>query len=309
MKRFNSRQIGKSVQIFQRKKGGNWYASYRCELRQIINSLGTPNLIMATKLAEDMDKDLNIGSYIDIEMPESLEEGVNLFLDYLKSKGNGQSSLKKYNLTFKSFLEFCESKKVIQFKQLDQGLIELYRMYRNKNISEITSFVESKCLAVFGKYLVWNKIIKENVFFLEGINKPMAKSLSWFTQESIENILSSANDNEKPLFELLAFTGLRLSEAKRLTWSDIDFNSGLIHVKSAKDGKSRTALMPFRVKTTLRKMKVDSGLVFHSIKSNKDLNADEPLSEKSVIKNLNRICLKLGIKGSVHSFRKFFYSI
>lgn len=132
-----------------------------------------------------------------------------------------------------------------------------------------------------------------------------------FTKGDIENILRLANENDKSLFETLAFTGLRFSEAKKLTWSDIDFNSNIIHVNSkpknpTKNGKSRVVHLPDRVKTTLMKVKLDSGLVFHTAKISK--NADGKLNEKTAITKLKTICQKLGIKGSVHSFRNFFYT-
>ena len=34
----------------------------------------------------------------------------------------------------------------------------------------------------------------------------------------------------RPLFELLAFTGLLIGEALGLTWADVDFDAGLLSV-------------------------------------------------------------------------------
>jgi integrase len=44
----------------------------------------------------------------------------------------------------------------------------------------------------------------------------------------------------RPLFEFLAYTGLRIGETLGLTWSDIDFDAGLIRVHrqlSMKEGR------------------------------------------------------------------------
>lgn len=211
MKKININRICSNVHIFQCSNDGNWYASCRCKLGQLMLDLGTTNRNKAAELAFSFSNDINRSS-----------------------------------------------------------------------------------------------------FSLEGNKTPMPKSLPWFTQEDIEKILGLANENEKPIFECLAFTGIRISEAVKLTWPDIDFDKGIILVKAtsencSRNGKSRIVPMPDRVKSILMKMKVDSGLVFHSTKSSKYPNADGQLNEKYVISNLNKICLKLGIKGSVHSFRQFFY--
>jgi integrase len=211
MKKININRIGYNVHIFQCSNDGNWYASCRCKLGQLMLDLGTTKRNKAAELALSFSKDINSSSF-------SLES-----------------------------------------------------------------------------------------------NKPtLPKPVPWFTQEDVEKILGLANDKEKFLYEVLAFTGLRISEVVRLNWSDIDFDKGTILVKPtlgnpSKNGRSRIVPMPDRVKSTLMKMKADSGLVFHSAKNSKYPNADGQLSEKSAISNLNKICLKLGIKGSVHSFRQFFY--
>src|SRR5207253_3118027 len=47
--------------------------------------------------------------------------------------------------------------------------------------------------------------------------------------EQLARFLAHAG-RHRPLFELLAYTGLRIGEALGLTWSDIDFDAGLIRV-------------------------------------------------------------------------------
>ncbi len=200
-----------------------------------------------------------------------------------------------------------------QFKQLEQRLFELYRENRKKSASESTRYLESKCIVAFGKYLARNKIVNGVPFSLEGIKKPKVEPLDWFTQKDIDNILNLAKTRDKPLFEFLAFTGLRIAEAKRLAWADVDFEKGFILVRSTsenptKNGTSRMVPMHERVKNLLKSLEVKSELVFHSGKSSKYPDANGPLSERRVLTKIKKICLKLGIEGCVHSFRKFFCS-
>ena len=41
------------------------------------------------------------------------------------------------------------------------------------------------------------------------------------------------------LFRFLAFSGLRIDEARHVVWSDVDFEKGLLHVRITKNGKDR----------------------------------------------------------------------
>ena len=41
------------------------------------------------------------------------------------------------------------------------------------------------------------------------------------------------------LFRFLAFSGLRINEARHVTWADLDFDKGLLQVRVTKNGKPR----------------------------------------------------------------------
>jgi integrase len=65
------------------------------------------------------------------------------------------------------------------------------------------------------------------------------------------------------LYLTLAGTGLRLGEALKLTWQDIDFKSGVLTVQHGKTPKARRAvLLPAALLAPLRAVR-GAGLVFH----------------------------------------------
>lgn len=51
-----------------------------------------------------------------------------------------------------------------------------------------------------------------------------------FSKEEITKILSVEDEQDKNMFALLFFTGVRGGEALALKWKEVDFNSGTIHV-------------------------------------------------------------------------------
>lgn len=61
-----------------------------------------------------------------------------------------------------------------------------------------------------------------------------------FTAEEVTALIKAAEGDWKGLTILAATTGLRLMDAARLTWRNLDLDAGLIRVKSAKTGANLT---------------------------------------------------------------------
>jgi len=52
----------------------------------------------------------------------------------------------------------------------------------------------------------------------------------------------------------LAFSGLRIDEARHIVWSDVDFKKGLLHVRVTKNGKDRWIPLNSNLRQLLDKM-------------------------------------------------------
>jgi integrase len=311
MKRINSNQIGE-FWIFKRSQNGSWYYAITKDGIKIERSLKTNHFGKATEIVKSLSVEA-ISANDDIDLPETIDESIKEYFNYLESEGRRKGTVKRYLPIFERFKLFCNQKKITKFNQLNQRLLDSYRSFRNDGSSDSTRYLESKCLVAYGKYLARHKITKEIPFSLFGIKKPKAIQSKWFTQIDLNNIIQLAKDNDKSLFEFLAFTGLRISEACRLNWEDIDLRKGFVHVRSTsenptKNSNARMIPMHDRVRNILMNMKVKSGLVFHSGKSKKYPNADGPLCDRRVLTRIKKICLKLGIEGDTHTFRRFFCS-
>ncbi|MBI5308099.1 MAG: tyrosine-type recombinase/integrase [Planctomycetes bacterium] len=73
--------------------------------------------------------------------------------------------------------------------------------------------------------------------------------------DEIRSILDMPEDKNRLMILTALFTGMRLNEVLNLTWDDIDFGKGIIHVFQSKPGKAfdvplsdclRTALEAYR---------------------------------------------------------------
>jgi site-specific recombinase XerD len=64
-------------------------------------------------------------------------------------------------------------------------------------------------------------------------------------------ISALTNLKHRLLVMLLYYGGLRLSEARNLRWEDVDFERGLIHLKSCKGGRDRVVFLHPKVSQTM----------------------------------------------------------
>ena len=60
---------------------------------------------------------------------------------------------------------------------------------------------------------------------------------------------------EVNLFRFLAFSGVRIDEARHVLWSDVDFEKGLLHVRVTKNSKARWIPLNSSLRQLLEKMR------------------------------------------------------
>jgi len=60
-----------------------------------------------------------------------------------------------------------------------------------------------------------------------------------FTPRQLQAFRKKLRADQRPLFDLLALTGMRLGEAEKLTWADVDLDRGRITIRASKTGYAR----------------------------------------------------------------------
>lgn len=141
----------------------------------------------------------------------------------------------------------------------------------------------------------------------------------FFEKSELAEILDAMKDNKRwyTFFRLLAYTGLRRGEVLALLWSDIDFKAGTLTVsKTLSTGVDNAPVVhETKTKSGLRTIDVDretlrilnewllsqktlsiKGLIFPSGKGI-EMSISKPYAY------FQRVANKLGIKGTIHSFR------
>lgn len=129
------------------------------------------------------------------------------------------------------------------------------------------------------------------------------------SEEGIESLIAHCDKPmDQVLMILLSYTGLRVSEAARLTTKDIDLENRVLTVRLAKWGKSRRVGISTRLFTALETY----------LASMPQTEVEKPLFRKQngkpmdrfgIAIRLRKLCLKSGIPVTPHALRRAFVTI
>ncbi len=121
-------------------------------------------------------------------------------------------------------------------------------------------------------------------------------------EETNKMIESTNNLKHKLVIMFLYYAGLRLDETRNIEWQDIDFDRGIIHLKTAKGDKERVVFLHKKLIDTLKMYGTKKeGLVFVSQK-------DEKYNKRTIQQIIKSASKKVGIKKNVtpHTLRHSF---
>ena len=233
---------------------------------------------------------MNLGCHIDA------------FKEFLFSEKNlSQNSINNYLVDLNQFLIFF-----IKHESINYNVERYISNLRKKNISNATINRKLSSLKNFLKFLHSEKIIKDinlNIFESLISTKKIPKAISKNEINKIFISLDNSNLTNKNIYliilKLMYLSGLRISEALALKWSDVSKTEMTLNIYG-KGSKERKSYLTSDFLTSLFALKKDEGYIFN-LKGKK-------ISVRSVNKFLDK-AFKDGLieyKISTHVFRHSF---
>jgi integrase len=305
-------KLGEFVTLLRR--GRKYYAEFMSGGRQIRRSLRTNYVEVARAQALDLDQELRKGSYQEVPDPP-LRELVRMYLEHCKNEGRRPRTVGRYTGILKRFLIFCEARGIQQSSRIDLLVMEAYRAVRLKDgVSERARYMETMTVKQLLKWAEQRSLIPANRLKGMHVGKPPTSEQPCFTLEEVEQVLDVSPPQDRAAFALLAFTGMRVGELQWLTWHDVDFFNGFIHVRAKdswrpKNGRDRAIPMHPRIRESLEQLSKKHRWVLTARKSKKFPKGGHQISPVHLLEKLKAILRKVGIaEGKLHSFRHFFIS-
>jgi len=179
-----------------------------------------------------------------------MDQLLDSFLAYLAvEKGLSKNTLESYGRDVRKLVLYLEEIKISSVQDIKYGIIlDFLSHFKKQGFSDTTTVRTIVSIKQFFKYLLVEKIIKENP--TSQIMTPKMKKIipGVISLEEVERILASPNEStpegirDTAMLEVLYATGIRVSELIGLKLNDVNFEMGFI-VVYGKGSKERIVPM------------------------------------------------------------------
>ncbi|WP_106766459.1 tyrosine-type recombinase/integrase [Paenibacillus faecalis] len=239
---------------------------------------------------------------------------LKLFEQYLIDQDKSDNTINSYVLNVRGFMKWFKESRGIEFKKLYRENVKEYISYLKtiKKNSPSTLNTKISSLIKFNEYLIDAGIQSEQMISKKDMMKIQRQyaSLTNVERTDVEKfrqlVLESNSKRNYAIVSLLAYCGLRISEALNIRMDDFHLSSSELVVTEGKGSKSRTVMLSDKVKAALqswireRKEKgIQSEYLFPS-------NRGTKLNRTVINKLFNEYSKVVGKEITPHDLRHFF---
>ena len=324
----NKVKIGERVTLLQRGKRGIWQMHFHFHGHRIL-STKTANLKYARQRAIVVESQLFQGTYGEEQERQKpnhtktermkISDAKERYISQLRREGKRPKTIAKYNGILTKLESYCENQNIRWLGRLNVAVFDDYQESQKEQVGISSSQYEGGQIKRFLNWCAIRKYITENPLELMTFQKVTNKKESVLKLENVNQVLTNTSASRRYIFSMLAFTGMRISEAKHLLRKDVDLKKGWIQIVSrsgfeTKTGKSwRVPLHPRLRQILLEREWPESGWFFNARPSNKFPAGDHHINPRTINvefkEELEVLGLPVGNKEggfTLHSLRHFF---
>ncbi|WP_161520542.1 tyrosine-type recombinase/integrase [Bacillus cereus] len=187
------------------------------------------------------------------------------FSSYLKQEKKSENTIQGYTLGIRQYIKWFED-------SYDRRLTNLYR----QNILEYISYLKNvkmlnaktinhkiSGLAKFNEFLVKEGIQQDRVIFkadmikIQNAYASPTQIVELDVKNFLQSVLEDKNKRNYAIVTLLAYTGLRISEALAIKITDFNLQTGECMIRSGKGEKQRIVLLNSKVLRAIKDYLID----------------------------------------------------
>ena len=288
--------------IYKRKDTKVWYVTYYTGGKRISEKVGH-NKKAAQYRRNEIELQLVKG-----ERPLLPDTSVELLLDkyktHLETRPYAERTIKRISNFHNNLKSFFEDNGIVKIVNVTFDVIDQYLIERTKtdNIKPKTANMELGYIRAMFEYAISLGYMKVNPAAKMKRLKETKKPPRFFTEDELEAIFSNSGDHEA-YYMILLHTGLRAGDTARLTWSNVDLESGFIRVLMEKTDIVVTIPISDQLRKCLLDQPMTDGKLFHNL----DNDSLRRKPRRYLVKVLKEA--KLDIRGvGLHTFRHTFAS-
>ena len=301
-------------------RGRWWHASWHERGEHRRRTLRTQDKEEALTRARQLEDELNR----PLSPPAAdtkIDVAIRQYLDYLTTEGRSQRTLAKYRWTFEQITAHAARRKTTLLSQLNLVFVDDYRKLRKaQNKAPKTLHNETTLIKQLINFALRRDLLASNPLKALKLTRPKPTPQPFWTPDQVQLILRALERNSLyPVYWLLAETGMRIAEAKFLTWADVDLEQNVLFIRPKKYGDKNE--LEWKPKTgdqrvvpiSPRLLEVVQCLPHrsHWVFTRPARTGREPfrqINERRVLTHLKKALKELGLRGHVHTFRHSFIS-
>ena len=197
----------------------------------------------------------------------------------------------------------------IQVRSIGVTEIERWKKQRGAHIAARTHNIELETLSLMFRYAMRRGIILENPCDGFKRRKEIQRQVETLSREQFSELIRELRNSSKAvssgaadMIEFLAYSGLRIGEARQIRWNDVNCRQNTIWVSGGETGTKSHRERSITIYPNLRNLLERIG------SRNSQRSSDSRLFEiRSPRKALDLACKRLGFpRFRVHSLRHFF---
>jgi len=237
---------------------------------------------------------------------------ISAFSSFLRTNGKSENTVKGYILDMNQYLLWFEESFSQECKELyRQNILDYVNYLKNIKLNNAKTINHKlSSLRSYNDFLISSGIQEDKVIQKADMLKvqPEYSSPTHVAESEVkqfmQKILESKDKRNYAIVTLLAYTGMRISEALSILLSDLNLQTGECIVRNGKGNKQRTVLMNTKVINAIRdyiKVRIRY--------STSEISRFLFISRKNATLNrtvVNRIFARYSIKITPHQLRHFF---
>jgi integrase len=300
-----------------------WFADYSYQGRSTCVALKTQSKSVAIHRAHELAAKLRRDGAPAPRQNLTLTELARQYLTAQLQKGRKSKTIEKYTFVLSAFVAWASEHSSGQASSMTEDLF--WQWHHGLILGGYKSSTREDHLTLVKQLFKWaakTKRMERNP--IEDAKIPQGESdpQPCFEPAQVAVLLERADAFERPLFATLAYTGVRIGEARDLLWQDVVLppdRAGHILVRSGgsdgttKNRKSRRIPIAPELRPILEAMPRRGPRVFYSPPSKRYPHGDCPLNDSTVLQRLKDLCERCGFvdprQYKVHTFRHVFASM
>lgn len=227
--------------------------------------------------------------------------------DFLLSRQSIRVSKRTYGWykeTLSKFLNYLALSDINDLDQINARVIRAYlSTLTERNLSDSYIHSHARVIKTFVRFLFQEEYIEKQITFQ--MPRIRQKRLPVLSAQQIAALLKVTDVRETTFVMFLVDTGVRISEFIKITWEDIDLNSGKVRIRSGKGGKDRIVIISHqtaRQLVTYRRTLVNRNTNATIMQSKAGL----PLTRWGMNYAIHHLSERTGIPFSAHALRRSF---